>query len=47
MPRSRKSKVVIGMIHLLPLPGSPRYAGDVKAVRGGGLRDAAALHEAA
>src|SRR3954466_6616533 len=42
-PRSRK--VVIGMIHLLPLPGSPRYAGDVKAVREAALRDAAALHE--
>src|SRR3954471_18547507 len=42
-PRSRK--IVIGMIHLLPLPGSPRYAGDVKAVREAALRDAAALHE--
>jgi membrane complex biogenesis BtpA family protein len=42
-PRSRK--VVIGMIHLLPLPGSPRYGGDVKAVREAALRDAAALHE--
>src|SRR4051812_32160574 len=42
-PRSRK--IVIGMIHLPPLPGSPRSAGDVKAVREIALRDAAALHE--
>jgi membrane complex biogenesis BtpA family protein len=42
-PPSRK--VVIGMIHLMPLPGSPRYGGDVKAVREAALRDAAALHE--
>jgi membrane complex biogenesis BtpA family protein len=42
-PRSRK--VVIGMIHLPPLPGSPRFSGDVKSVRETALRDAATLHE--
>ena len=35
-PRSRK--VVIGMIHLPPLPGSPRYGGDVRSVREAALR---------
>ena len=42
-PPSRK--VVIGMIHLLPLAGSPRFAGDVLRVRDAALRDAAALAE--
>lgn len=42
-PRSRP--IVIGMIHLLPLPGSPRFGGDVKAVREAALRDAAALRD--
>lgn len=40
---SDKSFAVIGMIHLKPLPGSPRFAGDLKAVREAALRDAAAL----
>ena len=30
---SSVSKPVIGMIHLLPLPGSPRYGGDLCAIR--------------
>ena len=42
-PRSRK--IVIGMIHLLPLPGSAQFAGDVSRVREAALRDAAALAE--
>ena len=42
-PRSRK--VVIGMIHLPPLPGSPRYGGIVRPARESALRDAAALAE--
>lgn len=42
-PASRK--VVIGMIHLRPLPASPRYAGDLSAVREAAVRDAAALAE--
>ncbi len=36
-------KPVIGMLHLLPLPGSPRYAGDFSAVGELMLRDADAL----
>ncbi len=34
---------VIGMVHLLPLPGSPEYGGDLQAVRDAALRDAQAL----
>ena len=46
LPRWHSSrKVVTGMIHLRPLPGSPRYAGDLPAVREAALRDAAALAE--
>ena len=37
--------IVVGMIHLKPLPGAPRYAGDFAAVRDGALADAAALAE--
>jgi membrane complex biogenesis BtpA family protein len=40
-PASRK--VVIGMIHLRPLPGAPRYGGDMGAVRDAARRDADAL----
>jgi membrane complex biogenesis BtpA family protein len=40
---SNVRKLVIGMVHLLPLPGSPRYGGDVGAVRDAALRDAEAL----
>ena len=36
-------KPVIGMLHLLPLPGSPRYGGSIEAIRGAMLRDAEAL----
>src|SRR5262249_20713639 len=39
------SKVVIGMCHLPPLPGSPRFAGSVAKIREWVLRDAAALAE--
>jgi membrane complex biogenesis BtpA family protein len=38
-------KPVIGMLHLLPLPGSPRYGGDAASIRDGALRDADALIE--
>ncbi len=38
-----KSKIVIGMVHLLPLPGSPRYAGDLRAVGDRAIADAKAL----
>jgi len=33
-------KPVIGMLHLPPLPGSPKYAGDLAAARDALLRDA-------
>ncbi|GAB4196379.1 MAG: BtpA/SgcQ family protein [Phycisphaeraceae bacterium] len=37
---------VIGMLHLPPLPGSPRYQGDLAAIRRHVLRDAKTLAEA-
>ena len=40
---SDRPKVVIGMLHLRPLPGSPRFDGDVARVRDELLRDADAL----
>jgi membrane complex biogenesis BtpA family protein len=40
-----RSKVVIGMLHLAPLPGSPRFGGSVAAVRDAALRDAKLLAE--
>jgi membrane complex biogenesis BtpA family protein len=36
---------LIGMVHLQPLPGSPRFAGDFGAVIDAALRDAEALAE--
>ena len=39
------ARPVIGMVHLLPLPGSPRYGGDMRAVRDAALRDAESLVE--
>ncbi len=36
---------VVGMVHLLPLPGSPGYAGDLASIRNAALRDARALAE--
>ena len=36
---------VIGMVHLLALPGSPRYGGDLSAVADAARRDAQALVE--
>jgi hypothetical protein len=36
---------VVGMVHLPPLPGSPRFAGDRKELRGRALADAFALVE--
>lgn len=36
---------VIGMIHLAPLPGAPRYAGSLAAIRDRALTDAAILVE--
>ncbi|MCB5940157.1 BtpA/SgcQ family protein [bacterium 210820-DFI.6.52] len=39
-------KTVIGMVHLLPLPGSPRYGGSMRAVFEAALRDLKALEGA-
>src|ERR1700730_10368030 len=35
---------LIGMLHLRPLPGSPRFAGNLDLVRAALLQDAEALH---
>jgi uncharacterized protein len=40
---STRSKVVIGMLHLPALPGSPRHGGSMEAIRSLLLRDAEAL----
>jgi uncharacterized protein len=40
---SNVSKPVVGMLHLLPLPGSPRFGGSVEAIRSAALRDAETL----
>ena len=45
LPQWSGLKPVIGMVHLLPLPGSPRFGGDVSAIREAALRDAQALAE--
>jgi membrane complex biogenesis BtpA family protein len=39
------AKPVVGMVHLLPLPGSPKYGGRIDEVRDAALRDAEALAE--
>ncbi len=36
---------LIGMVHLLPLPGAPRFAGDLDAVVARAVEDAATLEE--
>jgi membrane complex biogenesis BtpA family protein len=43
MPEKNATKTVIGMLHLAPLPGSPRFSGNVNAIREQLLRDADAL----
>src|SRR5688500_8153569 len=42
---SKRPKVVIGMLHLRPLPGAPRFDGNLARVREQLLRDADALAE--
>ena len=42
---SKTTKPIIGMIHLMPLPGAPRYGGNLAAIRDAALRDAEALAE--
>jgi len=39
------SHPVIGMVHLQPLPGSPRYGGSLPAIHDAALADAQALRE--
>lgn len=43
MPAQRAA--LVGMVHLLPLPGSPRWGGSLQAVRDAARRDADALLE--
>ncbi|HEV2296632.1 MAG TPA: BtpA/SgcQ family protein [Tepidisphaeraceae bacterium] len=43
LPWSNVRKVVVGMVHLLALPGSPRFGGDISAIRDAAVRDAEAL----
>ena len=40
---SKVAKPVVGMLHLPPLPGAPRFAGDAAAIASHVLRDAEAL----
>jgi membrane complex biogenesis BtpA family protein len=41
----RLARTLIGMVHLLPLPGSPRWAGSMQQVLDAALADATALLE--
>ena len=43
LPQWSGRRPVIGMVHLLPLPGAPRFGGDVGPIRDAALRDADAL----
>ena len=43
LPFPRDRKVLIGVVHLLPLPGAPRYGGSMPAVVEAARRDARAL----
>lgn len=40
-----ETKPIIGMIHLLPLPGSPRYAGKISEIIDRACKDAETLQE--
>jgi membrane complex biogenesis BtpA family protein len=39
----RSAKRIVGMVHLLPLPGSPRYRGSMQEIIGRATRDAETL----
>jgi membrane complex biogenesis BtpA family protein len=41
-----RAKALIGVVHLIPLPGSPGWGGDIAAVVGRATTDAAALEDA-
>lgn len=45
MPHSTPNKVVVGMVHLKPLPGSSAYRGDMNDVIRDALSDALALQD--
>jgi membrane complex biogenesis BtpA family protein len=38
-----KENPIIGMVHLLPLPGAPKYGGSIEEIRERAMSDAAAL----
>ncbi len=40
-----RNPLLLGVVHLLPLPGSPRFGGDRGAIRGAAAADAQALIE--
>ncbi|QDU36169.1 Putative sgc region protein SgcQ [Maioricimonas rarisocia] len=44
-PWTNEARPVIGMVHLMPLPGSPRYGGSFEDVVAAAVRDAEALAE--
>ncbi|MGQ0814506.1 MAG: BtpA/SgcQ family protein [Gemmatimonadota bacterium] len=46
MPEWRRAKPIIGMVHLLPLPGAPRWQGSMQQVLDAATRDAATLADA-
>ena len=41
-----RGRILVGMVHLLPLPGAPRWSGSMDAVVERAVRDARALEEA-
>lgn len=44
LERARKGKLIIGMVHVRPLPGSPRHAGETTdAITGAAAEDARAI----
>lgn len=45
LPHRKHAKAIIGMVHLRPLPGSPRWAGSMQDVLRAAERDARALEE--
>lgn len=44
-PNRSTAKVIIGMVHLLPLPGAPLWGGSMQAILDSAMRDALALQE--
>src|SRR5262245_996035 len=46
MPSAAVIPSLVGVVHVRPLPGSPRYEGDLALVIGAAARDASLLAEA-